>query len=139
MMFPEVRKHEPGNRNNKKGCFPMISWKNLDELKSYQALCAKPGKVNLREAMQGENGAERVSRYAVPMAEGLSYHYAAKAVDDSVLASLKALAQEAQLSEKYQALFQRRKDNRRVFAYDPNRACVHFRRRKRKKYQNDSV
>ena len=84
----------------------MISWKNLDELKSYQALCAEPRKVNLREAMQGENGAERVRKYAVPMAEGLSYHYAAKAVDDGTLAALKALAQEAQLTEKYQALYE---------------------------------
>ena len=84
----------------------MISWKNLDELKSYQALCAEPRKVNLREAMQGENGAERVRKYAVPMAEGLSYHYAAKAVDDGTLNALKALAQEAQLTEKYQALYE---------------------------------
>ena len=71
----------------------MISWKNLDQLKSYQSLSAMPGRVNLREAMQGENGAARVSRYAVPMAEGLSYHYAAKSVDDGILAALKALAE----------------------------------------------
>ena len=96
----------PENRNKQKGWFPMISWKNLDQLKSYQSLSAMPDRVNLREAMQGENGAARVSRYAVPMAEGLSYHYAAKSVDDGILAALKALAEEAQLCEKYQALYE---------------------------------
>ncbi len=29
--------------------------------------------------MAGENGAERVKNYSIPMAEGLSYNYAAKA------------------------------------------------------------
>ncbi len=29
--------------------------------------------------MSGENGAERVKNYSVPMAEGLTYNYAAKA------------------------------------------------------------
>ncbi|MFR5127934.1 hypothetical protein [Blautia massiliensis (ex Durand et al. 2017)] len=48
-------------------------------------------KVNLVEAMTGENGAERVKNYSVPMAEGLAYNYAAKQVDDDVLEGLKSL------------------------------------------------
>ena len=83
----------------------MISWKNLDTMKSYQQLL-KTGKVCLREAMQGENGKNRVEKYAVPMAAGLCYHYAAKAVDDETLKALAALAEEAQLTEKYQALYE---------------------------------
>ena len=42
-------------------------------------------KVNLAEVMTGENGAERVKNYSVPMAAGLAYNYAAKQVDDDVL------------------------------------------------------
>lgn len=49
--------------------------------------------------MSGENGAERVKNYSIPMAEGLVYNYAAKQVDDDVLAALVKLAEEAQLSE----------------------------------------
>ena len=54
--------------------------------------------------MAGENGAKRVKNYSVPMAAGLSYNYAAKEVDDNVLAALSNLAKEAELSEKYEAL-----------------------------------
>jgi len=83
----------------------MISWKNLDTLASYQALTHLKNKVNLASVMAGEEGARRVAAYAVPMAAGLSYHYAAKQVDDEVLSALAALAKEAQLSEKYAALY----------------------------------
>ena len=37
----------------------MITWKNLDTLAAYQEL-ANAKKVNLKEAMTGENGADRV-------------------------------------------------------------------------------
>ncbi len=83
----------------------MISWKNLDTLSAYQSLCALKGRVKLQEAMAGENGARRVAAYTVPMAAGLQYHFAAKQVDDVVLAALKELAREAQLNEKYEALY----------------------------------
>ncbi|TJX53480.1 glucose-6-phosphate isomerase, partial [Soehngenia saccharolytica] len=53
----------------------------------------------------GENGAERVKKYSTPMAEGLAYNYAAKKVDDNTLAALAKLAEEAQLSEKFAALY----------------------------------
>ena len=45
-------------------------------------------KVNLAEVMTGENGAERVKNYSVPMAAGMTYNYAAKQVDDDVLEAL---------------------------------------------------
>ncbi len=83
----------------------MIQWKNLDTLGSYKKLTALDKRVNLPEAMAGENGAARVAKYSVPMACGLSYHYAAKAVDDELLGILSELAAEAQLTEKYAALY----------------------------------
>ena len=83
----------------------MIAWKNLDTLASYQKLTEMKNKVNIIEAMAGESGAERVAKYSVPMAEGLAYNYAAKEVDDEILAQLAALADEAQLVEKFEALY----------------------------------
>ena len=63
----------------------MLHWKNLDTLKAFEKLKEKKGSVNLPEAMAGESGAQRVSKYTVPMACGLAYNYAAKAVDDELL------------------------------------------------------
>ena len=82
----------------------MVNWNNLDTLKSYDAL-KKVNKVDLVAAMTGSNGAERVKKYSVPMAGEMSFNYAAKEVDDSVLAALAELAKEAQLTEKYEALY----------------------------------
>ena len=82
----------------------MITWNNLDTLEAYKEL-SNVKKVNLAEVMTGENGAERVKNYSVPMAAGLAYNYAAKQVDDDVLEALKKLAKEAQLTEKYAALY----------------------------------
>ncbi len=82
----------------------MISWNNLDTLAVYEKFLALKGKVNLVEAMSGESGAERVAKYSVPMACGMKYNFAAKAVDDDVLAVLAELAKEQQLIEKYQEL-----------------------------------
>ena len=61
--------------------------------------------VDIKEAMAGENGAERVAKYTAPMAEGLSFNYAAKQVDDTVLTALTELAEEAQLAEKFEELY----------------------------------
>ena len=82
----------------------MVTWKNLDTLSSYEDL-AKTARVNLVDVMSGENGAERVKKYSVPMAAGLAYNYAAKQVDDNVLAALVKLAEEAQLADKFKALY----------------------------------
>ena len=82
----------------------MITWNNLDTVKAYEALKGV-AKVNLAKVMAGENGAARVKKYSVPMAEGMAYNYAAKQVDDDVLAALAALAEEMQLTEKFEALY----------------------------------
>ncbi len=82
----------------------MITWNNLDTIPAYQEL-QKGKTVHLAEAMTGEKGAERVRKYSVPMAAGLAYNYAAKQVDDEILKSLAKLAEETQLIEKFQALY----------------------------------
>ena len=55
--------------------------------------------------MSGSEGAKRVTAYTVPMAAGLAYNYAAKQVNETVLNALAELAKEAQLAEKYAALY----------------------------------
>ncbi len=82
----------------------MINWNNLDTLASFQEL-SNVEKVKLAEVMSGENGAARVKNYSVPMAAGLNFNYGAKQVDDNVLAALAKLANEAQLIEKYEELY----------------------------------
>ena len=92
---------EPSEKRRKE---TMVSWKNLDTLESFGALSETKCPVCLREALAGEAGAERVKKYSVPMAAGLTYYYAAKQVDDALLEKLAALAKEAELTDKYKEL-----------------------------------
>ena len=55
--------------------FIMATWKNLDTLASYGELSKLKNHVDIAKAMSGENGAERVAKYSVPMAAGLNYNY----------------------------------------------------------------
>ena len=82
----------------------MVNWNNLDTLASFQEL-ANVKEVDLKAAMTGESGADRVKRYSVPMAAGMAFNYAAKKVDDDVLEALAKLAEEVQLAEKYKELY----------------------------------
>ena len=82
----------------------MINWNNLDTVESYKEL-EQVAKVDLAAVMTGENGAERVKKYSAPMAAGMAFNYAAKQVDDDVLAALAKLAKEMQLTEKFAALY----------------------------------
>ena len=82
----------------------MITWKNMDKLAAYGELAAAK-KVNLVTAMAGENGAERVKNYSVPMGEGLDFNFGARPVDDAILSILAKFAKEAQLTEKFAALY----------------------------------
>ena len=76
----------------------MITWNNLDTLESFKEL-SKVGRVDIKEAMSGDNGAKRVKEYNIPMAEGFTYNFAAKQVDADVLEALAKLAKEAQLTD----------------------------------------
>ena len=82
----------------------MIKWNNLDTTIAYKELF-DVAPVNLAEVMAGENGADRVKKYSVPMAAGMAFNYASKQVDENVLAALAKLAEEMQLAEKFEALY----------------------------------
>ena len=82
----------------------MITWKNMDTLASYAEL-QKAEKLNLVAAMTGENGAARVKAYTVPMGAGMNFNYGARPVDDAILEKLAAFAEDAQLTEKFAALY----------------------------------
>ena len=82
----------------------MISWTNYDELSSVKKMEAAT-KVDLTKAMAGEDGAKRVAKYSVPMSNGLAYNFAAKQVDDEIISALADFAKEAQLTEKFAALY----------------------------------
>ena len=97
----------------------MTAWKNMDTLAAYQALKAAP-KVDLKAAMSGEEGAQRVRRYTVPMGAGLDFNYGARPVDDGVLALLADFAKEAQLTEKFAELY-----NGAVINTGENRLVLH--------------
>ena len=71
----------------------------------YSKLAELKGHVNIADAMVGEKGAERVKKYSTPMAAGLTYNYAAKQVDETVLDALAKLADETELIDKFQELY----------------------------------
>ncbi|MBQ2700969.1 MAG: glucose-6-phosphate isomerase, partial [Clostridia bacterium] len=97
----------------------MIAWKNMDKLASYQELLKVPA-VNLAQVMTGDEGAERVKNYTVPMGAELDFNYGARPVDETVLTALAAFAKEAQLTEKFAALY-----NGEVINTGENRRVLH--------------
>ena len=82
----------------------MLNWKNYDKLAAAEKLAALKDKVCLQEAMAGEQGAARVAAYCAPMAAGLCYNYAAKAVDEDVLADAPFFAAAYWLSVRLSAV-----------------------------------
>ena len=82
----------------------MITWKNMDTLAAYGKLQSAE-KVDLKAVMSGESGAERVKGYTMPMGAGMHFNYGARPVDDAILAVLADFAAEAQLTEKFAALY----------------------------------
>ena len=106
----------------------MINWNNLDTLEAFKELKETP-LVDLNKVMSGEAGAERVKTYNIPMAEGLNYNFAAKKVDDTTLKALEKLATEAELSNKFAALYngevvntEHRREASRTSPYDTRTA-----------------
>ena len=82
----------------------MNQWNNLNESASFQRLL-RADRTDLTKVMSGEEGSERVRKYQVPMAAGLTYSYAAKQVSDGILEELCALAEETQLASKFEELY----------------------------------
>ena len=97
----------------------MVTWNNLNKISAF-AKVKEAARVDLAEAMKGDNGAERVKNYSTPMAAGLAYNYASKQVDDTVLAVLAELAKETQLTEKFEELY-----NGAVINTGENRLVLH--------------
>ena len=85
-----------------------ISWNNLNKLESFKKLKECKNPVSVAKALSGASGAKRVAEFSIPMgkdSDGLVYNYAAKQVDKSVLSAFKSLTKEAQLLEKFEALY----------------------------------
>lgn len=82
-----------------------VEWVNMDTLESMKKLEYLRGKVSVASAMKGERGARRVKQMTIPMGAGLTYNYAACPVDDAVVSVLSDVAKEAQLTEKFNALY----------------------------------
>ena len=82
-----------------------MKWNNLDTLEAYRKLTSDSHRADLKKELGGADGAQRVAKYQVKMAAGLSYNYAAKAVDDTILKDLCALAEEAELADKFAELY----------------------------------
>ncbi|WP_026507949.1 glucose-6-phosphate isomerase [Butyrivibrio sp. MC2013] len=82
----------------------MVSWNNPDTLESWKKLGTLKDSVDLKAVMSGEGGADRVKNYSIPMPAGMTYNYAAKEVDDTVIDALAALADEQELIGKYEEL-----------------------------------
>lgn len=83
----------------------MATWNNLDTLKAFSQLSDNRDRTDIAKELSSETGAQRVQKYTVNMAEGLHYNYAAKEVNDTILKILQDLADEAQLTEKYEELY----------------------------------
>ena len=73
-----------------------MEWNNLDSCKSFHLLKSLK-RVHLPAVFNGEDAAERVRRFSVPMAAGLTYNYAAKPVNEEITAALQNLAKEQEL------------------------------------------
>lgn len=82
-----------------------VLWENLNTLESYKKLESLKGAVSLVNELEGEKGAERVKKCSVKMGAGLTYNYAAKQVNEKVLKVLEELAEEAQLTQKFEELY----------------------------------
>ena len=98
----------------------MVSWKDFDSLSSYETLQSLKNHVDVKKELSGENGAERVRKYNCEMAAGLNYNYASKEVDEVVLKALQELSDEAQLTEKFEELY-----NGAIINTGENRLVLH--------------
>lgn len=83
----------------------MITWANADTLSSWKKLMSLKGMVSIADELNSADSVKRIKEYSIPMAEGLTYNYAAKQVNEQILTTLSDLAEESQLLEKYEALY----------------------------------
>jgi glucose-6-phosphate isomerase len=82
-----------------------MNYTNFDKLAVYQKLDSYAGSASWKQFdLKSALDAERVEKCRVPMAGGLTYSWAAKALDDGALALLQSLADEQELVLKYKSL-----------------------------------
>lgn len=79
-----------------------LNWDNLDTLEAFKKLLSLKGQVSLKEVLN----AERASGFSAEGAAGLHYNYAAKQVNGQILSVMQEMADEAQLTEKFKALYE---------------------------------
>ncbi len=82
-----------------------ISWNNLDTLENFKKLQSLKGRVSVAKELSSDGAAARINKYSIPMSSGLTYNYAAKQVDDQIIGVFQNLAEEAQLLDKFEALY----------------------------------
>jgi len=75
-----------------------IKYNNLDTLSTFKELKELKAEIILKDVLTRD----RINSYSAPVGGGLVYNYAAKAVNDEILDILQKLADEQQLSAKYQ-------------------------------------
>ncbi|MBN1685276.1 MAG: glucose-6-phosphate isomerase [Spirochaetales bacterium] len=77
-----------------------LRYLNLDKTDAFKKLRDSRGPAHLKDLLNPQ----RVESYSVPAGAGLTFNYAARPIDDGVLASLAELSAEQQLAGKYRAL-----------------------------------
>ena len=88
-----------------KEAYKMATWANADTLSSWKKLFSLKGMVSVADELSSADAVKRIQEYSIPMAEGLTYNYAAKQVNEQILKTLQDLSDEAQLLEKFEALY----------------------------------
>ena len=106
----------------------MAEWRNLDTLNAFRALQESDHRADLKTVLSGAAGAERVKKYSVPMAGGLAFNFAAKQVDDEILASLVKEAERGRLEVRalQSAAEELRLRGAYIFAVGLPVTCSHF-------------
>ena len=82
-----------------------IAWNNLDTLESFKKLQSLKGRVSVAKELSGPGATDRIGKYSIQMGGGLTYNYAAKQVDSQITDVFQKLADEAALTDKYEALY----------------------------------
>ncbi|MBQ4237010.1 MAG: glucose-6-phosphate isomerase, partial [Treponema sp.] len=82
-----------------------MSWNNLNKLASFKELKEFKDSVSLAKVLSGAAGVKRVAEFSIPMGGGLVYNYAAKKINRQLISAFKKIVKEAQLLEKYEALY----------------------------------
>jgi glucose-6-phosphate isomerase len=79
-----------------------IEWKNFDELSTQKKLLSLKNSVDLKKVLD----ASRIKEFQADAGGDVIFSYAAKEIDQRVLTVFQELADEANLTEKFRALYE---------------------------------